>query len=400
MSNFKLKIWLAFSACVLLLSSPGGYAGSEKHAAYSKTSIAKPIRHAQTFTVSERDGYRIVDLKASIVSWGGSANGPEQHARVLLVPRGKPAPELKGELAGASVVRVPLQRIAVNYAYFDAMAVALEVQDRLVAVGGVKSWDDGIRARTRAGEIAQIGYGWHSPPELDALLSSKPDALLMSMGDLSHTQHMSRIRSLGIAVIPTFLDSEVTYMGKLDYLRLFGMLVGKEELADSYVADVESRVEALKAAAAKQATKTVISAWFAGGDRWMATVRNADAQFLRDANGRNLLEESDDPRLDTGQWISTEQLLRRGREADCWILRDPHSKPFNNFNTLKLFAASKKGCLFATDGRRKPDADAYDLYQTGVIRPDLILKDIVGMLHPSLHDGEFVFLRPETEAKK
>ena len=361
---------------------------------------AIPMTHARTFGVVERDGYRIVDLRAAIVNWGGSAKGPEQHARIVLVPRGSPAPALTGELAGATVVEVPVRRIAVNYAPFEAMAVALGVQDRLVAVGGVKSWNDGIRAKTRAGGIAQIGYGWHSPPELDALVAARPDVLLMSMGDLSHAQHMNRIRSLGIAVVPAFLESEPTYLGKVDYVRLFGMLVGKEAEADAYVAGVEARVAALKAAAAAQPPKTVISAWFAGGDRWMATIRNADAQFLRDANGVNPLEVPDDPRQDAFMRISTEQLVTMGREADCWILRDTHSRPFDDAQTLRLFKAYREGCLFASDGLMKPEADAYDLYETAVIRPDLILKDLVGMLHPPLREGGFVYVRPDAQVAK
>ena len=49
---------------------------------------------------------------------------------------------------------------------------------------------------------------------------------------------------------------------------------------------------------------------------------------------------------------------------------------------------------------RKPEADAYDFYETAVIRPDLILEDLVGMLHPSLRDGEFLYIRPDTQVAK
>lgn len=392
-----LVVWLAIGLMACSPSDPARPAGTGPA---ESVGTPVPMHHARTFTVVERDGYRVVDIKGSIVNWGGEAKGPEQHVRLVLVPRGNEAPILQGDLAGATLVEVPLQRIAVNFAPFEAMAVALGVQDRLVAVGGVKSWDDDIRARVRAGQMAQIGYGWHSPPELDALVAARPDALLMSMGDLSHAQHMNRIRSLGIAVIPAFIDSELTYLGKVDYVRLFGMLVGKEAEADAYVADVEARVEALKAAAAAQPTKTVISAWFAGGDRWMATIRNGDAQFLRDANGHNPLAVPDDPRQDAFKRISTEQLLREGRDADCWILRDTHSRPFTNVQTLRLFKAYREGCLFASDGLMKPDADAYDLYETAVIRPDLVLKDLVGMLHPPLRDGEFLYVRPDTQVAK
>lgn len=366
---------------------------------HEQSDAGKPVslQHAQTFTITEHDGYHVVDLKASIVNWGGGAKGPEQRARVVLVPKEAPVPTLRGALADATVIRVPVERIAVNYSPLEAMAVALGVQQRLVAVGGVKSWDAGIREQVRAGRIAQIGYGWHLPPELDALLAARPDVLLMSMGDLSHAQHMERIKSLGVPVLPVFIDAEPGYMGKVDYVRLFGLLVGRQAQADAFVAEVQANVEVLKAAAAAQPTRSVISAWYAGSDRWMATIRNADAQFLRDANGRNPLQVADDPRQDAFTRISTERLLALGREADCWILRDSHSRPYDEAATLRLFKAHREGCLFASDGMMKPEADAYDIYETGIIRPDLILRDIVGMLHPSLRHEPFLYIRPDEQ---
>jgi len=66
---------------------------------------------AETFSVVERNGYRVVDIEASIITWGGSAGGPPQRARLVLVPRGLEPPALTGDLAGASLIRTPVRRI-------------------------------------------------------------------------------------------------------------------------------------------------------------------------------------------------------------------------------------------------------------------------------------------------
>ncbi|MYB05764.1 MAG: hypothetical protein F4Y24_05360, partial [Gemmatimonadetes bacterium] len=65
----------------------------------------------QTFSVVERDGYRVVDIEASVVTWGGSAGRPPQRVRLVLVPRGQESPPLTGDLAGASLIRTPVRRI-------------------------------------------------------------------------------------------------------------------------------------------------------------------------------------------------------------------------------------------------------------------------------------------------
>lgn len=288
-------------------------------------------------------------------------------------------------------------RIASNTGYHEAITKVLGINDRLVAVGGVKSYDDDLRSRVRAGDVRQIGYGWHSPPELDALIASKPDVLLMSMGDMKNVGAKPRIEKLGIPVVPIFLDNEADYMGRVDYVRLIGMLAGKEREADAFAEMVAKNVDTLKAKAAAQPTRSVFSAWFAGGDRWMPTIRNADAKLLRDANGSNPFEESDDPRKDAFNRVSTEELIARGKDADCWIIRDSHSAPFSDVSTLRRFKAYRDGCLFAVNGMTKLNADAYDYYEMAVIRPDLVLGDLARMLHPALRDQPFLYIRPDRQ---
>ncbi|NLR73381.1 ABC transporter substrate-binding protein [Novosphingobium sp. ERN07] len=355
---------------------------------------------AKTFRVVEREGYRIVDMKASVVSWGGAAVGEEQFQRLVLVPRNVTPPALTGDLAEATLIRTPVMRIASNTGFHEAITRVLGINDRLVAVGGVKSYDDTLRNRVRRGEVRQIGYGWHSPPELDALIASKPDVLLMSMGDMANVGAKPRIEALGIPVVPIFLDNEPDYMGRVDYVRLIGMLAGREREADAFAATVTRNVDTLKKAAAAQPTRSVISAWYQSGDRWNPTIRNADAKLLRDANGRNPLEGPDDPRKDSFNRVTTEELIARGADADCWILRDSHSNAFTDVATLRRFKAYREGCLFASDGMTKPAADAYDLYETAVIRPDLVLGDIVRMLHPPLRTEPFRYIRPDTKVPR
>lgn len=355
------------------------------------------LRHAKTFTVWQREGYRIVDLRAPIVSWGEAAKGSEQHARIVLLPKDSPSPALKGDLYGATVVRVPAQRIAVNYGPFEAMLTELGINDRLIAVGGVKSYNDAIRKRAHSRELAQIGYGWHSPPEIDALLGAKADLLLMSMGDLSHAEHYERIKQLGVPVVPLFIDAEPNYMGDVDYVRLVGMLTGREAQAEAFAAMVEANVEALKASAARQPPKRVLSAWFAGGDRWMVTLRNADAALLRDAGGINPLQQPDDIRLDSFNRVGTEVLLTQARDIDCWIARDTHSAAFTEVALLAQFKAWREDCMFASDGMQKPEDDAFDYYETAAIRPDLVLGDLVRMLHAPLRDAPFRYVQPDAK---
>ena len=359
-----------------------------------------PMAHAETFRVYERAGYRIVDFKAPVVSWGGDAKGGDQHARVVLVPDHMSPPELTGDLAGAVVVRTPVQRVAVNYGFLEAMLTNLDAADRLVAVGGVKSYNDAIRSKSRAGELAQIGYGWHSPPDIAPLLGSEPDVFFMVLGDLGHAEHYQRIKTLGVPVVPVFLEAETHYLGPVEYMRLLGMFTGLEAQAEAFATMVEDNVAELKARVADRDKRSVLSAWYAGSGRWMVTVRNAESQLMEDAGGINLMAQPDDIRLDDFTRMGSESLLEQAQAVDCWVIRDSHSQAFTDTSFLGHFKAWQDGCLFASDGSNKPEADAFDIYETGPLRPDLLLRDFMRMLHPDLVPEPFVYLQPDQETPR
>ena len=351
----------------------------------------------ETFRVVERAGYRVVDIEASLVAWGGSAGGPPQRARLVLVPRDQEPPPLTGDLVGATLIRTPVQRIAVNDQPHEAMLRALGVEDRIVAVGGHNSYDDDLRRMARSGEIQQIGYGWHMPPTLDALVAARPDVLIKRMADLTHTQHIERVESLGIPVVPTFVNAEPHYLGRVAWVLLMGLLTGKEAEAEAFVEMVAREVDRLKALAAEQPRRSVLWSWYrSAGNRWAVTQRNADAALIRDANAELVLGAEDDPELDSFSDLSTERLLRDATDADCWMIREPLAAVFDDRAVLSRFKAYQDGCVFWAPGRRNPAADSWEMWEMGIIRPDWLLADIVKMLHPALRDGEFRYLAPET----
>ncbi len=351
--------------------------------------------YTDTFTVYQRDGYHIVDMSAAIVTWGGEAEGERQSARIVIVPKDITPPALEGDLANATLVRTPLQRIAVNYTSIEAMLTALEINDRLVAVGGGKSYNDSIRQGVEEGRIAQIGYGWHMPPMLDPLLVAKPDALLMVMGDMQHAESYRRISDLGIPVVPIFLGAEIDYLAAVDYVKLVGLLTGKQEKAAQFADMVVNNVNRLKEVVSDQPKKTVLNAWYSGSGKWMAVVRNKDNKFIEDANGINPLKTEDDMAKSHLAPVSTEFLVTYPEPIDCWVIRDTHSTPFDDLQLINQIKAVQDGCLFAGDGMQKPEADAFDIYETAVVRPDLILQDYVKVLYPELIDEPYKYIRPD-----
>lgn len=383
--GMALATGLALSACDR--AEPGAVA-----AAVAEAGQPIPLRHAQYLTLERRGAIVVARLKAPATK--AEDAGQERSATIVLAPADGPAPELRGDLREATVIRTPVRRIATNAGSDEAFLGQLGIEDRLVAVGGVASYDDDIRRKAKAGEIGQVGYNWHSPPNLDVLLATKPDVFLMRLSDPAHTPVLERAQALGLAVLPTLAEEEQSYLARAEWIRLYGILTGTEARAERIFAEVEARVSELKARVADRPKTKVLWAYPNGADRWIATVRGAEASYIVDAGGINLLARAEDPDRYSAETISTEAILPLGDRADVWLIGDIHAVPPRNPAIERGFRAWRERRLFGNTGRTDAAENAYDWYQTALVRPDWVLSDFVKALHPDLVDEPFRFLKP------
>ena len=381
---------LAAGASALSACSDGQGAGSETGRA-GGTPI--PLKHARYLKLQRHDGYTVARLRAPVADQSGG-QAQEQEAVLVLAPREGVEPRLPPALRDATLIRTPVMRIAANASSDEAFLGQLGVKDRLVAVGGRVSFDDDVRRGVMEGRIGQIGYNWHAPPNLDVLLAARPDVFLMRLSDLAHTPVLDRARRLGVIVAPTFAEDEPTYLGRAEWIRLHGLLTGREAEAERLFGQIEAKVEALRAAAALRPAVPMLWAYPAGGDRWVATVRGAEQAYLADAGGRNLLLRPEDPRKWSSETLATEQILPVADQAQVWIVGDLHAAPPRSTVVESVSPAFRADRLFANTGRSNLSANAYDWYQTAFVRPDWVLTDFVKALHPDLVSEPFRFLKP------
>jgi ABC-type Fe3+-hydroxamate transport system substrate-binding protein len=351
--------------------------------------------HARHFRLIEGAGYQVLEMQAAP---GGNTDKARAERRfvAVLVPRSAPLPALPETLRDAVVVRTPVERFAVTTSGDERMLTELGLAQRLVAVGGTKSYDDRIRERVLRKDLAQVGYSWHSPPNLDVLLASKPDVFLLRLWSLELATSLERANRLGVPTLPILMDAEPTALARAEWIKVFGALAGELPAAQARFAEIEAAYRQWQQRAAAEPPKAALWAYFDGAQRWVVTVRGPEAGLLRDAGARVVLGEPDALGADDVRKVGTETLLTVADQPDCWIAGDIHARQLPDERTLAAFKAYRQGCFFGNFGRSKPQWDAFDWYETGVVRPDLVLRDLVKMLHPTLVTEPFEFLQPIT----
>ena len=351
------------------------------------------VQYAEHFSVTYHGHYKVVRTHAEVRSWQ-SDTAPEPHEDVMvLVQRGTPPPPRTGDLEDATVVTIPVTTIAANNDGTLAFVRALKRTDAVLALGGLSTYNDTLRQRVAAGEIGKIGYNWHSEPDLEVLLDRQPDIAFLTVDAPYNMKALGRARELDLAAAPTFDWAETHYLGRAEWIKYLALFFNAERDASALFESVVGRVADLKAlAASAPRTPTVLWGYYGGDGRWWLHQNNLEARFLHDANAFNPYEDFGSDRRSEGEPISSEQLLIAGAEADHWIIGDIHAADLPPDTYMNRFAAWQQGNLYHNYKRIKPEHNAYDWFETALVRPDWVLADLIALLHPEvLRHHETIF---------
>ncbi|WP_236778648.1 ABC transporter substrate-binding protein [Algoriphagus sanaruensis] len=239
------------------------------------------------------------------------------------------------------------------------------------------------RARIDAGKVTDLGSGPSANPEM--VIDLQPDWIMIStLGeDLRYLDLFAQ------ANIPALINGEYVEqnpLGRAEWIKFTGILLGKYEEA---VAEFE-KIKIAYQEAEKLADQIpayhrpkVLSGvmyqdvWYApGSESW-------GAQILQNAGGDYVFSDQ----MGSGSLqLNYEFVLDRAAEAEVWIgsadfpdiktmgTNEPRYRNFQAWKTRQVYTyTAKKG---ATGG--------LEYFELGYVRPDLILKDLIKILHPEL----------------
>ncbi|MEQ9468513.1 MAG: ABC transporter substrate-binding protein [Ekhidna sp.] len=218
---------------------------------------------------------------------------------------------------------------------------------------------------------------------MELLLGIDPDAVIaFDMGGESKT--LEKVKEAGIPVYYNSDFLEQSPLGRAEWIKFFGALLHKEKEADSIFRAIEDEYNRVSALAATQTNRpTILSGvvygdtWFLpGGDNWAAT-------FFNNAGGKYLWDSDT-----TSGWLelSFESVYEQGNGADLWIgtstinskeellSQDDRYASFQPFQNDRIYNYNKK---IGPNG-------GYDFFESGYSRPDLVLSDLIKIIHPDL----------------
>lgn len=277
------------------------------------------------------------------------------------------------------MITEPLERIGVSSATHIGMLAELGLMDHLVGMCNPEvSYHELPATCQHLGDAMQ--------PDCERIIANGVQAILYSTYAPSD-QSAERMEAVGIPVLYNNEWREATPLARAEWIRFVAVFFDRLELADSIFHAVDSAYNALarqQSAIINQQSainnqQSVVSGldfrgtWYvpAGGTYMGALFRDAGAAYAF----------SDDPR-ESSIPLTFEQALLTFAEADVWLGCNVPSREalLEQNSQYALFRAYQTGRLYNFRKRCLPSG-ANDFWESGVVHPERILRDIIATLN-------------------
>lgn len=379
----KLRSLAALVACFLTAlagcAAPASSSQTASQDCSPRPAVESTIEYAKNFSLRYEDGYQVLTVHQP-------SPGAPPESYVLI--RCGADPQLPPELANAQKINVPIRSL---YAGSTTHLPLLVDLDRLDVLTGVATaayvTSPKVIERINAGAVVE--YAPNEQFDVERVIAGKPDVL---MTDGFDDPGYAPVRAAGIAVVANAEFLEPTPLGRAEWIKVMAALTGDEVRAAQVFDEIEARdtETAARAQRAGEQVPVVVGSMFEGV--WAVPAGGSYlGQLIRDAGGTTPWQ--DDP--STGSLtLSFETVYAQAGQAPIWLSTQDWRSRADVLAADPRYgelAAMKTGQLWTANKSMGPSGGS-DFYERGVTRPDLVLADLVAILHPDLAPGhEFTF---------
>ena len=394
----KLYILLCGATAALLMAA---CQGGKTAAADAEAGDTLEMKYAKLLTIVKHgDGEECSDAAEGIDYQYAEAiianpwkAGTMLH-RYILIPKGKEGDKTVAMLArrrstGArcttDIVRTPLESNLVFTAPHCQLLTELGCQNAITGVCD-KDYINIPDIKSRAQADAKVAHpimdcGSSMQPDIERIIALHPEALLIS--PFENSGGYGKLDKLRIPVIETADYMETSPLGRAEWIKLYGLLLGSSK-ADSLFSAIEKEYLQLKAEAAKLPLGLSILTERKTGNVWYVPGgKSTMGILLRDAHARYIF--ADDTHSGSLS-MSPEQIIAKGNQVDVWafkyfggnaLTKQDLLAEYQGYQALKAF---QTGTVYETDTSCEP------YFELTSFHPEILLREFIILSHPEAGD--------------
>lgn len=393
MQNRMGMAWMA----ILMISSLGllSCQGGKTAAGMEEGGDTLQMKYAQLLTIVSHDEQGYTEVKVHN-PW---KEGTELH-RYILVPKGKEGDATMAKLAGQAhgegkaaatlgvktdTVRTPLESNLVFTAPHCQLLTELGCQNAITGVCD-KDYINIPDIKSRAQADAKVAHpimdcGSSMQPDIERIIALHPEALLIS--PFENNGGYGKLDKLRIPIIETADYMETSPLGRAEWIKLYGLLLGSSK-ADSLFSAIEKEYLQLKAEAAKLPLGLSILTERKTGNVWYVPGgKSTMGILLRDAHAKYIFA---DDQHSGSLSMSPEQIIAKGNQVDVWafkyfggnaLTRQDLLAEYQGYQALKAF---QTGTVYETNTSCEP------YFELTSFHPEILLREFIILSHPEAGD--------------
>jgi iron complex transport system substrate-binding protein len=336
--------------------------------------IYKPV-YATGFKILGAEGRQSTLLKV-FNPWQGA----EKTEAMLFIARGGEQPPAGFD---GRVIEAGIGRIVCMSSTYVAMLDALGQVERVAGVSGRQ-----YIANPAAISLPDVGYDEYM--DYERLVAIDPDLVLL-YGVTAASGMEPKLRELGIpfAYMGDYLEQSP--LGKAEWMIAVAEMIDLREKGEQAFSPIAQRYNALKKLAGQIVDRPTVMLNMPYGSNWfMPSSDSYQVRLIEDAGGQFVYRGT---KGNVSVSIDLEEAYLLASQTDFWLNTDTADTRAEFAGQLPKFsdiATVKQGHLY-NNTRRMTAGGGNDYWEAGVVMPDVILRDLIAILHPELLDDHELY---------
>jgi iron complex transport system substrate-binding protein len=331
------------------------------------------VNYATGFTVKYQKNYKIITV-----------TNPWRNAKTsfqyVLLECGTPVPTVFDK---TQIITIPVNSaISLSTTHLPHFA-KLGIADKLLAVSDTKKVNtQAVVENIKAGKIAEVESNGNL--NIERVLELNPNVVITYGTGNPQTDSHPKLLEAGLKVAINAEYMETSPLGRAEWLKFTALFFNKDEIAEKLFQETSQKYKAVVAKVKSIKKRPTVFTGFNFKGTWYAPgCKSYAAKYFSDAGADYLCVDNYSGSIP----LSFEDVFARAMKADYWLnlsqswqtLKDAISED----NRYGEFNAVKKGNVYNNNLRVNSNG-GNDYWESGTSNPDVVLSDLVKIMHPEL----------------
>ena len=287
-------------------------------------------------------------------------------------------------LANKTIIRTPVKSaVAFSSTQWSVFQKLGEIDRVKGILESNYTKNEEILALVAEGRITDVGMSTNVNAE--KLINIQPDLILYTPYPGIDFSHLGELSGATMLSFPDYLESHP--LGRAEWMKVVGLLCGKEKETKEWFDNVARRYETLSERCSSVEAKPTVFSDLPFENQWYVPGgKSYIAKIFADAGGDYVWKDNESA---GSLHIDAESVLLKAQQADFWRVINSYDTPFTYERLEKenelypLFKAFEKRQLLVCDVRE------CGYFEKSQYEPDVLLADFIYHFHPELLTDEW-----------